>query len=348
MVIVMAAHASEQQIAQVKERVSTLGFDPHVIAGVERTIVAVVGDERPVAPEVFEVLDGVERVVPILHPYKIASRDFHPEDGVITLPNGARLGGGGVAVMAGPCAVESETQLRETAEAVAATGVRVLRGGAYKPRTSPYSFQGLGIEGLRVLRRVADELDMAVVTEVIAPEDVEAVAEHADMLQIGSRNMANFALLRAVGAVRRPVLLKRGLGSTVDELIQAAEYVLARGNHEVALCERGIRTFERSTRFTLDIGAVPVLKQLTWLPVVVDPSHAAGARELVPSLARAGVAAGADGLLVEVHIDPRRALSDGAQSLDPVAFAALMRDVERVAAAIQPAVSNLADLAAAG
>jgi 3-deoxy-7-phosphoheptulonate synthase len=299
----------------------------------------VVGDERPVAPDVFEALDGVERVVPILHPYKLASRDFHPTDGTIALANGVVLGGGGLVVMAGPCAVESGSQLRATAEAVAATGVRVLRGGAYKPRTSPYSFQGLGMPGLRALREVADDLGMAVVTEVIAPEDVAAVAEEADILQIGSRNMANYALLRAVGTARRPVLLKRGLGATVDELLQAAEYILAQGNHQVALCERGIRTFERSTRFTLDIAAVPVLKGLTWLPVVVDPSHAAGSRELVPSLARAGVAAGADGLLIEVHVDPRRALSDGPQSLDPAGFAALMREVERVSWALAPAVA---------
>lgn len=336
MVIVMQAHASAEAIASVRARVTSLGFKPHVIEGVERTVIAVVGDERPVAPDVFAVLEGVERVVPILHPYKLASRDFHPADGTIALANGVRLGGGGLAVMAGPCAVESESQLRATAEAVAAAGARVLRGGAYKPRTSPYSFQGLGMEGLRMLRRVADELDMAVVTEVMGAEDVSEVAEHADILQVGSRNMANYTLLRAVGAVRRPVLLKRGLGSTVDELLQAAEYILAQGNHEVAVCERGIRTFEQSTRFTLDIAAVPVLKKLTWLPVVVDPSHAAGSRDLVPALARAGVAAGADGLLVEVHVDPLRALSDGPQSLDPAGFSLLMSELDRMTKAMRP------------
>jgi 3-deoxy-7-phosphoheptulonate synthase len=335
MVIVMQAHASAEAIASVRERVTSLGFKPHVIEGVERTVIAVVGDERPVAPDVFAVLEGVERVVPILHPYKLASRDFHPADGTIVLANGVRLGGGGLAVMAGPCAVESESQLRATAEAVAAAGARVLRGGAYKPRTSPYSFQGLGMDGLRMLRQVADELDMAVVTEVMGAEDVSEVAEHADILQVGSRNMANYTLLRAVGAVRRPVLLKRGLGSTVDELLQAAEYILAQGNLEVAVCERGIRTFEQSTRFTLDIAAVPVLKKLTWLPVVVDPSHAAGSRDLVPALARAGVAAGADGLLVEVHIDPQRALSDGPQSLDPAGFSLLMNELDRMTKAMR-------------
>jgi 3-deoxy-7-phosphoheptulonate synthase len=339
MVIVMQAHASAEAIAAVRARVTSLGLTPHVIEGVERTVVAVVGDERPVTPDVFAALEGVERVVPILHPFKLASRDFHPADGTIVLANGARLGGGGLAVMAGPCAVESESQLRATAEAVAAAGVRVLRGGAYKPRTSPYSFQGLGMDGLRMLRHVADELGMAVITEVMGPEDVSAVAEHADILQVGSRNMANYTLLRAVGNVKRPVLLKRGLGSTVDELLQAAEYILAQGNHEVAVCERGIRTFEQSTRFTLDIAAVPVLKKLTWLPVVVDPSHAAGSRDLVPALARAGVAAGADGLLIEVHWDPQSALSDGPQSLDPVAFSSLMSDLGRMARAMESAAS---------
>ena len=332
--IVMKAHASDEDLASVVQRVESLGFRAHVSRGAERTVVGVVGDERTVEAESFEVLPGVERVVRILHPFKLASRDFHPDDRVITLPNGARLGGDGVLVMAGPCAVESEGQIRAAAEAVAATGARVLRGGAFKPRTSPYTFQGLGAEGLRLLRRAADPLSLAVVTEVLTPEDVPLVAEYADMLQIGTRNMANFALLRAVGDAGRPVLLKRGLGATVEELLQAAEYILAHGNEHVAVCERGIRTFETSTRFTLDINAVPVLKGLTSLPVVVDPSHATGRRDLVPPIARAAVACGADGLLIEVHPDPQNALSDGAQSLDPRAFAALMADLRRVAAAV--------------
>jgi len=332
--IVMKAHASDEDLASVVQRVESLGFRAHVSRGAERTVVGVVGDERTVEPESFEVLPGVERVVRILHPFKLASRDFHPDDRVITFPNGARLGGDGVLVMAGPCAVESEDQIRAAAEAVAACGVRVLRGGAFKPRTSPYTFQGLGAEGLRLLRRVADPLGLAVVTEVLTPEDVPQVAERADMLQIGARNMANYALLRAVAEAGRPVLLKRGLGSTVEELLQAAEHILAHGNDRVALCERGIRTFETSTRFTLDINAVPVLKELTSLPVVVDPSHATGRRSLVPAIARAGVACGADGLLIEVHPDPQNALSDGAQSLDPRAFASLMADLRRVASAV--------------
>jgi 3-deoxy-7-phosphoheptulonate synthase len=333
-VIVMQARSTEDQLTEVIARIESLGFRAHVSRGAERTIVGVIGDERPVDEETFEVLSGVERVVRILHPFKLASRDFHPNDRVIRLENGATLGGGEVMVMAGPCAVESADQLNAAAEAVHAAGVRVLRGGAFKPRTSPYSFQGLGEKGLLLLREAADRLGMAVITEVVTPEDVPLVAEHADMLQIGARNMANFSLLRAAGDAGRPVLLKRGLGSTLEELLQAAEYVLAHGNEDVALCERGIRTFETATRFTLDINAVPVLKQLTSLPVVIDPSHATGRADLVTPIARAGVAAGADGLLIEVHPEPTEALSDGAQSLVPAAFAELVRDVSRVAEAI--------------
>lgn len=337
--IVMRGDASERDIEQVLRRIESLGFRAHLSRGVERTVVGVIGDERQYEAEVFEELTGVERVVRILHPYKLASRDFHPADRVITLPNGARLGGTEVLVMAGPCAVESEAQLRTTAELVAGAGVRVLRGGAFKPRTSPYSFQGLGVDGLRLLRQVADQHGMAVITEVITPEDVPVVAEHADVLQIGARNMANYSLLRAAGGAGRAVLLKRGLGATVDELLQAAEYVLANGNEDVAICERGIRTFETSTRFTLDINAVPVLKSLTHLPVVVDPSHAMGRRDLVPAVAKAAIACGADGLLVEVHPDPATALSDGPQSLDPDGFRRMMRDLARIAAAVDRSIA---------
>ena len=334
MVIVMQAGASEEELAAVIDRIGTLGLDSHVSRGEERTIVGLIGDERPVEDGTFEALSGVERVVRILHPAKLASRDFHPEDRVIELSNGARLGGKEICVMAGPCAVEGADQLRQAAEVVRAQGVRVLRGGAFKPRTSPYSFQGLGEKGLLMLREIGDDLGMAVITEVVTPQDVPIVAEHADVLQIGARNMANYELLKSAGASGRPVLLKRGLGSTVDELLQAAEYLLAHGNEHVALCERGIRTFETATRFTLDINAVPVLKQLTSLPVVVDPSHATGHAPLVAPVARAGIAAGADGLLIEVHPNPAEALSDGAQSLDPQQFAELMRDVKKVAEAV--------------
>ena len=334
MVIVMQAGATEEELAAVIDRIGTLGLDSHVSRGEERTIVGLIGDERPVEDGTFEALAGVERVVRILHPAKLASRDFHPEDRVIELSNGVRLGGNEICVMAGPCAVEGADQLREAAEVVRAHGVRVLRGGAFKPRTSPYSFQGLGEKGLLMLREIGDDLGMAVITEVVTQRDVPIVAEHADILQIGARNMANYELLKSAGASGRPVLLKRGLGSTVDELLQAAEYLLAHGNEHVALCERGIRTFETATRFTLDINAVPVLKQLTSLPVVVDPSHATGHAPLVAPIARAGVAAGADGLLIEVHPNPAEALSDGAQSLDPQQFADLMQDVKRVAEAV--------------
>jgi 3-deoxy-7-phosphoheptulonate synthase len=334
MVIVMESGHSEEELSAVLDRIESLGLASHVSRGEERTIVGLIGDERPVEENAFEALEGVERVVRILHPAKLASRDFHPEDRVIRFANGAELGGGSVLVMAGPCAVESADQLREAAEAVRSHGVRVLRGGAFKPRTSPYSFQGLGEKALRLLRETADDLGMAVVTEVVTPQDVAAVAEHADMLQIGARNMANYELLKIAGASGRPVLLKRGLGSTVDELLQAAEYVLAHGNERVAVCERGIRTFETATRFTLDINAVPVLKQLTSLPVVIDPSHATGHAPLVPAVARAGVAAGADGLLLEVHPRPAEALSDGAQSLTPEQFGVLMDEVGRVAGAL--------------
>jgi 3-deoxy-7-phosphoheptulonate synthase len=334
MVIVMQAGASEEQLGAVIDRIESLGLESHISRGEERTIVGLIGDERPVADGTFEALAGVERVVRILHPAKLASRDFHPEDRVIELGNGARLGGKEICVMAGPCAVEGPEQLREAAEAVHAHGVRVLRGGAFKPRTSPYSFQGLGEKGLLLLREVGDDLGMAVITEVVTPQDVPIVAEHADLLQIGARNMANYELLKSAGASGRPVLLKRGLGSTVDELLQAAEYLLAHGNEHVALCERGIRTFETATRFTLDINAVPVLKQLTSLPVVIDPSHATGHAPLVAPVARAGIAAGADGLLIEVHPNPAEALSDGAQSLNPEQFGSLMQEVKRVAEAV--------------
>jgi 3-deoxy-7-phosphoheptulonate synthase len=334
MVIVMQSGASEEAIAHVLERIESFGLRPHVSRGEERTIVGLIGDERTVADGTFEALPGVERVVRILHPAKLASRDFHPEDRVIPLPNGAKIGGHEISVMAGPCAVESQDQLREAAEAVSAHGVRILRGGAFKPRTSPYSFQGLGEKGLLMLREVADGLDMSVITEVVSPQDVSIVAEHADVLQVGARNMANYELLKTAGASGKPVLLKRGLGSTIDELLQAAEYLLAHGNEHVALCERGIRTFETATRFTLDINAVPVLKQITSLPVIIDPSHSTGQADLVAPIARAGIAAGADGLLIEVHPNPEEAMSDGAQSLDPAQFGQLMEDVRKVAAAV--------------
>ncbi len=333
MIIVMKHNASAGEIAGVVQHIESLGFRAHLSAGEERTIIGVIGDERPVEPEHFELFEGVERAVRILHPFKLASRDFHPEDSVVKI-NGLSVGGNQVVVMAGPCSVESREQLMETTAAVKAAGAHILRGGAWKPRTSPYAFQGLGLKGLELLREARDAYHLPVVTEVISPQDVTLVAQYADILQIGSRNMQNFALLSAVGQVQKPVLLKRGLMSTIEELLMAAEYILSQGNPRVMLCERGIRTFEPSTRNTFDINAIPVLKSLTHLPVIADPSHGTGKWELVAPVARAAVAAGADGLIVEVHCDPAHALSDGAQSLKPDKFARLVQDVRHVAEAI--------------
>jgi len=333
MVIIMRHQATAEDIAGVIQHIESLGFRAHVSRGEERTIIGVIGDERPIDLAHFEVLPGVERAVRILHPFKLASRDFHPDGSVVRI-NGIVIGGQKVVVMAGPCAVESRQQLRETAAAVKAAGAHILRGGAFKPRTSPYSFQGLGLKGLELLREARNAFNLPVVTEVMSPQDVPLIAQYADILQVGARNMQNFALLSAVGTLQKPVLLKRGMMSTVEELLMAAEYILSHGNSQVMLCERGIRTFEPSTRNTFDINAIPVLKSLTHLPVIADPSHGTGKWELVTPVARAAVAAGADGLIVEVHPNPAQALSDGAQSLKPDRFAAMMADVRRVAQAI--------------
>lgn len=333
MVIIMRHQATAEDIAGVIRHIESLGFRAHVSRGEERTIIGVIGDERPIDPAHFEVLPGVERAVRILHPFKLASRDFHPDGSVVRI-DGIVIGGQKVVVMAGPCAVESRQQLMETAAVVKAAGAHILRGGAFKPRTSPYSFQGLGLKGLELLREARDAFNLPVVTEVMSPQDVPLIAQYADILQVGARNMQNFALLSAVGMVQKPVLLKRGMMSTVEELLMAAEYILSHGNSQVMLCERGIRTFEPSTRNTFDINAIPVLKSLTHLPVIADPSHGTGKWELVTPVARAAVAAGADGLIVEVHPNPAQALSDGAQSLKPDRFAAMMADVRRIAQAI--------------
>ncbi len=333
MIIVMKHSATPTEINAVVEHVESLGFRAHLSQGEERTIIGVIGDERPLDPEHFELLAGVERVVRILHPFKLASRDFHPDDSIIKL-NGLAIGGSPIVLMAGPCSVESREQLRETAAAIKAAGAHILRGGAFKPRTSPYAFQGLGLKGLELLREARDEFHLPIVTEVLSPQDVTLVAQYADILQIGARNMQNFALLRAVGEMQKPVLLKRGMMSTIEELLMAAEYILAHGNTRVILCERGIRTFETATRNTFDINAIPMLKTLTHLPVIADPSHGTGKWELVTPIARAAIAAGADGLIVEVHPDPARALSDGAQSLTPKRFAEMVAQVRRIAEAI--------------
>ena len=333
MIVVMKQSATGAQIANVTARIEQLGCRVHLSEGAERTIIGVIGNGRPLDHEPIERMTGVERTVPILRPFKLASCEFHPQDTVVSV-NGIEIGGRQVVVMAGPCAVESRDQLLETARAVKEAGAQVLRGGAFKPRTSPYSFQGLGEKGLRLLAEAREETGLAVVTEVMDPHKVPLVTTYADILQIGARNMQNYALLHAVGEAQRPVLLKRGMMSTIEELLMAAEYILSHGNGRVILCERGIRTFEQYTRNTLDISAVPLLKQLSHLPVIVDPSHGTGKWELVEPLSRAAVAAGADGLIIEVHPHPEKALSDGAQSLKPARFAALMRGLRPVAEAV--------------
>ena len=333
MIVIMKRGATGAQITNVTARIEQSGYRVHLSEGEERTIIGVIGNGRPLDRDPIERMDGVERTVPILRPFKLSSREFHPQDTVVKV-NGVSIGGKQLIVMAGPCAVENFEQIMETARAIKEAGGRVLRGGAYKPRTSPYSFQGLGEEGLRLLAQARDETGLPVVTEVIEPQLVPLVTTYADILQVGARNMQNYALLHAVGEAQRPVLLKRGMMSTVEELLMAAEYILSHGNERVILCERGIRTFEPYTRNTLDISAVPLLKQLSHLPVIVDPSHGTGKWELVEPVSRAAVAAGADGLIIEVHPRPEEALSDGGQSLKPTRFAALMEGLRPVVEAV--------------
>jgi 3-deoxy-7-phosphoheptulonate synthase len=333
MIVVMRSGASREQIRAVVDKVNEVGYRAHLSAGQERTIIGVIGDERPLNETVFRAMDGVEKVVRILRPFKLASRDFHPDDTIVSI-NGVEVGGPQVAMMAGPCSVESLEQMMESAEGLKAAGVRILRGGAFKPRTSPYSFQGLGVKGLEIMAEVKASTGMALVTEVMSPEQVPVVAACADILQIGTRNMQNYSLLHAVGESGMPVLLKRGMMSTMEELLMSAEYILSHGNDRVMLCERGIRTFEAYTRNTLDISAVPVLKQMTHLPIIIDPSHATGNWEWVEPLSMAAVAAGADGLEVEVHPHPEKALSDGAQSLRLDRFGEMMARVRAVAQAV--------------
>jgi 3-deoxy-7-phosphoheptulonate synthase len=333
MIVIMKPGATSAQITNVTARIEQMGCQPHISRGEERTIIGIIGNGRPLDREQIERVPGVERTVPILRPFKLTSRDFHPQDTVVKV-NGISVGGQQLIVMAGPCAVESHEQLIETAHAVKKAGGHMLRGGAYKPRTSPYSFQGMGEQGLKILAAARRETDLPIVTEVMEPQMVPLVTAHADILQIGARNMQNYALLHAVGEAQRPVLLKRGMMSTIEELLMSAEYILSHGNDRVILCERGIRTFEPYTRNTLDISAVPLLKQLTHLPVVVDPSHGTGKWELVEPVSRAAVAAGADGLLIEVHPRPDEAVSDGAQSLKPSRFATLIKNIRPVAEAV--------------
>jgi 3-deoxy-7-phosphoheptulonate synthase len=333
MIIVLRPHSTEEEIAQVCRRIEALGLTPHLSRGVERTIIGAIGDERILLDKAIEALPMVEKVLPILKPYKLASRDFHPENTVVDV-NGVRVGERRLVVIAGPCSVESRDLLLTVAKEVRAAGATLLRGGAFKPRTSPYAFQGLGEEALRYLADAKRETGMPVVTELMDPRETPLVLQYADVVQVGARNMQNFRLLKELGTHQTPVLLKRGMSSTIRELIMSAEYIMSEGNYRVILCERGIRTFEDATRNTLDLSAVPVLKQLTHLPVIVDPSHGTGKWDLVAPMALAAVAAGADGIMVEVHPKPEEALSDGPQALLPSRFYRLMADLKRVAEAV--------------
>jgi 3-deoxy-7-phosphoheptulonate synthase len=331
MIIVMKKHAEQGKIDAVIQWIESVGYRAHVSKGVERTIIGAIGDERDkVRLKAADNMPGVEKVMPILQPYKLASRETKDGNTVIEVGD-VQIGGPKCVVIAGPCAVENEEQLVETARVVKSAGASMLRGGAFKPRTSPYSFQGLGEEGLKILALAREKTGLPVVTEVMSASDVELVESYADVLQVGTRNVQNFALLKAVGLAKKPVLLKRGMMTTLEELLMSAEYILASGNDNVMLCERGIRTFETSMRNTLDISAVPVLKEKTHLPVIVDPSHAIGQWKFVLPLAKAAVAVGADGLMIEVHMDPQNALSDGPQSLKPEKFHRLMEEIESIA-----------------
>jgi 3-deoxy-7-phosphoheptulonate synthase len=331
----MKAGAAKKDRDEVLKRIKELGYKPHVIHGTTRDVIGAIGDERgKLVLQQLESMHGVESVVPILQPYKLASTEVKKEKSIVRISDSVAIGGSQIIVMAGPCSVESEEQIIESARAVKAAGAHVLRGGAFKPRTSPYSFQGLEEEGLKLLAKARDLTGLPVVTEVINPETVDLVAEYADILQIGARNSQNFALLKKVGQIRKPVLLKRGMAMTIQEFLMSAEYIMAEGNQSVILCERGIRTFETATRNTLDLAAIPVLHTKTHLPVIADPSHGTGNWHYVGPMSLAAVAAGADGLIIEVHPDPEHASSDGPQSLKPKKFTELMEQMRKVAEAV--------------
>ena len=334
MIIVLKKTATPQELEHICEKVRELGLTPQVSRGIERTVIGVIGEEEKLQVQPIEAFPGVESVMAILKPYKLASRDYKAENTEFEMANGVKVGGKKIVVMAGPCSVENYEMLLGVAKAVKKAGATFLRGGAFKPRTSPYSFQGLGEEGLKYLRQVADEVGLLVVTEVMDTRQVELVSQYADMLQIGARNMQNFDLLKECGMTKKAVLLKRGLSATVKDLLMSAEYLLSRGNFKVLLGERGIRTFETSTRNTLDLNAIPVIKKETHLPVLVDPSHGTGYRDFVSPMALAGIAAGCDGLMIEVHQNPEEAKSDGEQSVLPDQFAEIMRKARLVAHAV--------------
>jgi 3-deoxy-7-phosphoheptulonate synthase len=344
MLIIMRPTATPAEVAAIKAKISTLGFHSHDMPGTGRLAIAITGNERSIHPDHFVSLPGVFEVVSISKPWKLVSRETHPNDTVISLPgpDGAPsvIGGKTFGIIAGPCAVETRAQTLEAARAVRAAGARFLRGGAYKPRTSPYSFQGTKVEGLKILAEARALTGMPIVTEVIDASHVELVAEYADVLQIGTRNAQNFALLEAVAEIRKPVLLKRGMSSTIQEFLMAAEYIIKGGNFQVILCERGIRTFETMTRNTVDLASIPLIKRLTHLPIIVDPSHGTGDAALVPAVARAALAIGADGVMIDVHPDPASALCDGPQSLLPAVFASLMAELRAIAAVVGREISS--------
>jgi 3-deoxy-7-phosphoheptulonate synthase len=334
MLVVMKHNASKEEIDAVVDTIKEMGYGARAIPGGQRTAVGLIGNDGAVDSGRLLGLNGVLEVIPVTHPYKQVSREWRAENTVVTLANGTRVGGSEVVVMAGPCAVESEAQILDIAHQLREMGATVLRGGAFKPRTSPYAFQGLGVRGLELLAKAREETGLAIVTEALDPEGADLVAQHADIIQIGARNMQNYPLLRRAGRTGKPVLLKRGLSATIDELLLAAEYILAEDNDDVILCERGIRSFDTHTRNLLDLAAIPVVKSLSHLPIVADPSHGTGLRAKVIPMARAAIAAGADGLIVEVHPDPPLAMSDGAQSLYPAQFQELMEQIRVIARAI--------------
>jgi 3-deoxy-7-phosphoheptulonate synthase len=339
MLVVMKHNASSQEIRDVVDMIQEMGYEARPIPGRQRTSVGLIGNDGQVEPNLFHSLPGVLEVIPVSHSYKQVSREWKEEDTIVSLHNGTRIGGTEVVLMAGPCAVENEDQIMGIARTLSRAGATVLRGGAFKPRTSPYSFQGLGVKGLELLAKAREETGMAIVTEAVDSDTADDVAEYADILQVGARNMQNYPLLRKVGKIGKPILLKRGLSATIEELLLAAEYVVAEGNPNVILCERGVRSFDTQTRNLLDLTAIPVVKSLSHLPIIADPSHGTGVRAKVIPMARAAIAAGADGLMVEVHPDPNHALSDGAQSLFPEQFQELLDQIRVIAKAIHREVT---------
>ncbi|MFH0795412.1 MAG: 3-deoxy-7-phosphoheptulonate synthase [bacterium] len=333
MIIVMQPHCTEEQFEHVKERVLELGYTPHVIRGVERIVIGAVGHEDKTPLQSLETTPGVEAVIPILKPYKLVSREFKGADSLVDVA-GVKFGGEELVLIAGPCSVESEDQILEIARVAKKAGAKMLRGGAFKPRTSPYAFQGLAEEGLKLLKAARDETGLKIVTEIVSMSDIDAVVEYADMAQVGARNCQNFSLLKLLGQAKIPVLFKRGMATTIKEYLMAAEYVLSEGNYNVVLCERGIRTFETATRFTLDLNAIPVIQGETHLPIIVDPSHGTGHWQYITPMARAAIAAGADGLIVETHPCPEKALSDGPQALRPDKLEKMVAEVRKIALAM--------------